>query len=266
MSVSMMWSTLSESLRSAAFLAIFGICGCGLMAGVAEAQLYNPCPYVNDGDCDEPNGLGYCAWGTDTADCSNPNSNFGAGSGSAGGGGTAGISGGGGGLYNPCPYLNDGDCDEPNGLGYCAWGTDTADCANPNSNFGGGSGYNPGSGGRPVQGGVVQGGVVQEIDTSTNFFGELCTPGMRPFAVERGRQAALFRIIDLSQISQQACPNGGAAISVYSGNPRRQIASFDLYDGGVANRLYALELPAGDYMLHFTYPTPARLRLQFTTQ
>jgi hypothetical protein len=48
-------------------------------------------------------------------------------------------------LYNPCPYTNDGDCDEPNGLNLCAWGTDTADCSNPNSNFGGGPGYVPGS-------------------------------------------------------------------------------------------------------------------------
>lgn len=42
---------------------------------------------------------------------------------------------------NSCQYAYDGDCDEPNGLNYCAWGTDTADCSNPNSNFGQGSGY-----------------------------------------------------------------------------------------------------------------------------
>lgn len=119
----------------------------------APAQM-NPCPYTNDGDCDEPNGLGYCAWGTDTADCSNPNSNFGAGSGYIGGGSAG---GGGGGLYNPCPYTNDGDCDEPNGLGYCAWGTDTADCSNPNSNFGSGSGYS-GGGSLPGSGGTTAGG------------------------------------------------------------------------------------------------------------
>ena len=120
------------------------------MPGMAQAQLYNPCPYTNDGDCDEPNGLGYCAWGTDTADCSNPNSNFGGGSGYSGGGGNTGGSGytGGwsatGGLMNPCPYVNDGDCDEPEGLGYCAEGTDVADCANPYSNYGHGSGYTGG--------------------------------------------------------------------------------------------------------------------------
>ena len=107
-----------------------------LSADQAEAQLLNPCPYTNDGDCDEPNGLGFCAWGTDVADCSNPNSNFGNGSGYMGGTTTGGT-----GLMNPCPYTNDGDCDEPNGLGLCAWGTDVADCSNPNSNFGNGSGY-----------------------------------------------------------------------------------------------------------------------------
>ncbi|WP_146636240.1 hypothetical protein [Nioella nitratireducens] len=116
--------------------------GLSLSGTSAMAQLYNPCPYTNDGDCDEPNGLGYCDWGTDTADCSNPNSNFGAG---ASGGNSGGYSSGGG-LYNPCPYTNDGDCDEPNGLGYCDWGTDTNDCSNPNSNYGTGSGYSSNSG------------------------------------------------------------------------------------------------------------------------
>lgn len=45
------------------------------------------------------------------------------------------------GLLNPCPYPGDGDCDEPNGLGVCEWRTDTADCSDPNSNFGSGSGF-----------------------------------------------------------------------------------------------------------------------------
>ena len=42
-----------------------------------------------------------------------------------------GYSGGGGGystLYNPCPYTNDGECDEPGGTNLCAPGTDSADC------------------------------------------------------------------------------------------------------------------------------------------
>lgn len=61
----------------------------GIMSvGVAHAQQYNPCPYLNDGDCDEPEGLGYCAEGTDVADCSNPNSNYGTGSGYPGGSGS----------------------------------------------------------------------------------------------------------------------------------------------------------------------------------
>lgn len=129
--------------RSDPFLfALAGALGVLIHAGTpAEAQtLHNPCPYTNDGDCDEPNGLNLCAWGTDTADCSNPNSNFGGGTGYGGGASpnpaAAGAS---------CPWTNDGDCDEPNGLGLCAWGTDTADCSNPNSNYGSGSGYRPGS-------------------------------------------------------------------------------------------------------------------------
>ena len=146
---------MHQSLKIMTVLFFGAFAGLTSLGTAANAQLYNPCPYTNDGDCDEPNGLGYCAWGTDTADCSNPNSNFGSGSGygssPAGGGST------GGGLMNPCPYTNDGDCDEPNGLGYCAWGTDTADCSNPNSNYGSGSGYT-GHGGSTAGGGAIAGG------------------------------------------------------------------------------------------------------------
>ena len=69
------------------FLAALTVLASGAVvfsANPIEAQLHNPCPYTNDGDCDEPNGLGYCAFGTDVMDCSNPNSNFGNGSGFAG--------------------------------------------------------------------------------------------------------------------------------------------------------------------------------------
>jgi len=127
--------------RSDPFLfALAGALGALILAGApAEAQqLHNPCPYTNDGDCDEPNGLNLCAWGTDTADCSNPNANYGGGTG-YGGGARPDVA------SASCPYTNDGDCDEPNGLNLCAWGTDTADCSNPNSNYGSGSGYRPGS-------------------------------------------------------------------------------------------------------------------------
>jgi hypothetical protein len=109
-----------------------------MIGGSADAQLYDPCPYTNDGDCDEPEGLNLCAEGTDVADCSNPNSNFGFG---------AGFGQTGGGLLNPCPYTNDGDCDEPEGLNLCAEGTDVADCSNPNSNFGTGTGFGQVGGG-----------------------------------------------------------------------------------------------------------------------
>lgn len=129
--------SLNPVLAAAALAGLLTIGG-GLPA---HAQLYNPCPYTNDGDCDEPNGLNLCAWGTDAADCSNPSSNFGGGTGYGGGAPAIDTTG----LRNPCPWTNDGDCDEPNGLNLCAWGTDTADCSNPNSNYGLGSGYRPGS-------------------------------------------------------------------------------------------------------------------------
>ncbi|MBL4629089.1 MAG: hypothetical protein JKY00_13845 [Roseicyclus sp.] len=122
----------------------------------AQAQL-NPCPYIGDGDCDEPNGLNLCAWGTDATDCSNPNSNFGSGAGfsagayTSGGGGTATP-------QNTCAYTNDGDCDEPNGLNLCAWGTDAADCSNPNSNFGSGAGFSAGAYSAPAAPAPTPGG------------------------------------------------------------------------------------------------------------
>jgi hypothetical protein len=113
--------------------------------------LRNPCPaeWQGDGDCDEPEGLNLCAEGTDVLDCSSPYSNYGTGPGWSGGRNfgpdtgrtpptnTATNTG----LLNPCPYNNDGDCDEPEGLNLCAEGTDAADCSNPHSNYGSGRGY-----------------------------------------------------------------------------------------------------------------------------
>jgi hypothetical protein len=126
----------------------------------AQAQM-NPCPYTNDGDCDEPEGLGFCAEGTDVVDCSNPNSNYGTGSGYSGGG-----TGGSGALHNPCPYTNDGDCDEPEGLGFCAEGTDVVDCSNPNSNYGQGIGYQGGVQGQPCpEGFALINGACQPVQT-----------------------------------------------------------------------------------------------------
>ena len=63
------------------------------------------CPTANDGTCDEPEGTGTCAEGTDPIDC---------------GGGT-------------CATTNNGVCDEPEGTGTCAEGTDVADCSGPQS-------------------------------------------------------------------------------------------------------------------------------------
>lgn len=122
----------------------------GGLAGTPAAAQQNPCPaaWAGDGDCDEPNGLGLCAWGTDAQDCSNPNANYGSGTGfSAGvytGGGATSGGGGGNTLHAVCPYTNDGDCDEPNGLNLCQWGTDANDCSNPNSNHGNGAGFSAG--------------------------------------------------------------------------------------------------------------------------
>ncbi len=157
-----------------------GSTGGGSSGGSSSTGLMNPCPYTNDGDCDEPNGLGYCDWGTDVADCSNPNSNYGSGSGYAGGGNTGGGSSGGSsstGLMNPCPYTNDGDCDEPNGLGYCDWGTDVTDCSNPNSNYGSGSGYaGPGAGGRATTESIFA--RLSGLGTLTNPVTTLARPGV----------------------------------------------------------------------------------------
>jgi len=112
-----------------------------------NTALRNPCPWTNDGDCDEPEGLNLCAEGTDVADCSNPFSNYGTGPGWSGGrtlgpgNTTTPPPATNTGLHNPCPWTNDGDCDEPEGLNLCAEGTDVADCSNPNSNYGTGRGY-----------------------------------------------------------------------------------------------------------------------------
>jgi len=129
-------------VASVVFAAALGI---GALAGAPAQAQQNPCPsqWAGDGDCDEPNGLGLCDWGTDPIDCSNPYANYGSGAGfSAGVYSTPAPQPTQ--LYNPCPYNNDGDCDEPNGLNLCAWGTDAADCSNPYANYGNGPGYSAG--------------------------------------------------------------------------------------------------------------------------
>lgn len=52
------------------------------------------CPYTEDGECDEPDGLGWCAQGTDVVDCT-------------------------------CPWKNDGECDAPH---LCPMYSDGNDC------------------------------------------------------------------------------------------------------------------------------------------
>lgn len=56
-----------------------------------------PCAWTNDGECDEPEGLGYCDEGTDVADCT-------------------------------CQWQFDGECDESQGTGVCPEHSDAADC------------------------------------------------------------------------------------------------------------------------------------------
>lgn len=58
--------------------------------------------WIEDGECDEPQGTDYCAPGTDTVDCY--------------------------GVNGVCLARNDGVCDEPSGTGLCPDGTDVLDC------------------------------------------------------------------------------------------------------------------------------------------
>ena len=55
------------------------------------------CPYTNDGECDEPEGLAHCAEGTDVDDCS-------------------------------CAWRFDGECDEAQGTNLCPAYSDRGDC------------------------------------------------------------------------------------------------------------------------------------------
>lgn len=84
----------------------------GLIAALSGAHLLlsacsNTCEYARDGECDEPEGTGLCADGTDTADCQ------------------AGT------CLDTCAFANDGECDD-GGTGStnasCTTGTDCGDC------------------------------------------------------------------------------------------------------------------------------------------
>ncbi|WP_050430680.1 hypothetical protein [Chondromyces crocatus] len=67
------------------------------------------CATTNNGVCDEPEGTGTCAEGTDVVDCA---------------------------AAGNCPYVNDTVCDEPEGTGACPEGSDFADCNCPYQNDG----------------------------------------------------------------------------------------------------------------------------------
>lgn len=91
------------------------------------------CAYQNDGKCDEPEGSGVCAEGTDAADCSTGvcgtvfNGVCDEPQGTAlcpAGSDTADCA-----LTTLCEYQGDGICDEPEGSGLCDEGTDPSDCS-----------------------------------------------------------------------------------------------------------------------------------------
>ena len=128
---------MKKSFRGLGWLVLALVVGCSSGGGNGNGQTAgNTCEYAFDGECDEPD---YCAYGTDTYDCG---SGVGGSAGSAptkkkpkGSGGSAGAAPTG----NDCEYAYDGECDEPE---YCAYGTDSYDCANA-----GGSGGMAGSSG-----------------------------------------------------------------------------------------------------------------------
>lgn len=83
------------------------------------------CPYFDDGECDEPEGTGLCPEGSDPLDCSGVTTSPTSVTDSASATTPTSATDSGGGS---CPYVNDGECDEPEGTGLCPEGTDAADC------------------------------------------------------------------------------------------------------------------------------------------
>ncbi len=167
--------TRTGGLRPNVMHAIWGLIVSICVLAAAPAVADNSCLWAFDNDCDEPGiGTGLCAAGTDDADC-RPGS---------GGGSSSGLA-------NPCPFTNDGDCDEPNGLNLCAWGTDTADCSNPNSNFGNGSGFagvRPTTPARPIIPSTQEG---RNLQIALNYFG--FNAGVVDGQVGRRTRAAIER-------------------------------------------------------------------------
>jgi len=82
-----------ESQDCDSALSVFSTC--------AASNSDTTCPFVDDGECDEPEGTGFCPEGSDVADCSSSTT---------------------------CPFVGDGECDEPEGTGFCPEGSDVADC------------------------------------------------------------------------------------------------------------------------------------------
>lgn len=86
-----------------------GLCdepeGTGLCAEGTDVVDCAPegCPYALNGVCDEPEGTGLCNEGGDPVDCAPVG----------------------------CSYTNDGTCDEPEGTGLCPEGSDVLDCGAP---------------------------------------------------------------------------------------------------------------------------------------
>ncbi|HEX2879623.1 MAG TPA: hypothetical protein VHO25_08795, partial [Polyangiaceae bacterium] len=71
------------------------------------------CRFENDGECDDPTGIGVCPAGTDLADCAASNE------------GTDGSGDG----SDTCPFEDDNECDDPTGTNLCPAGTDLDDCS-----------------------------------------------------------------------------------------------------------------------------------------
>jgi len=91
---------------------LFAICIASWLLGACvhrasnDAEAAEPCEYVEDGECDEPEGTGLCREGTDRVDCSEA-------------------------TIARCRSTNDGVCDEPEGTDDCDEGTDVIDCRTP---------------------------------------------------------------------------------------------------------------------------------------